>query len=90
MANHPGDVSSRIDMTAPRDSTWDYPGLAYCGGLVGAILAIGHSVYAISSGSFEADYPFRHVLTEAVTFVGIGAIFAVALGALYKLFQHRL
>ena len=77
-------------MTAPTDPTWDYPGLAYCGGLVGAILAVGHNVYTISSGGFEADYPFRHVLTEAVIFTGVGAILAVALGAMYKLFQHRL
>ncbi len=77
-------------MTDPPDATWDYPGLAYCGGLVGAILAIGHNVYAISSGGFAADYPFRHVLAEAVICTGVGATLAVALGAIYKLAQQRL
>ncbi len=90
MAYCPAEIDRRIDMTGPPDATWDYPGLAYCGGLVGAILAIGHNVYAISSGGFEASYPFRHVLTEAVICTGVGAILAVALGAIYRWSQQRL
>ncbi len=77
-------------MTGPPDPTWDYPGLGYCGGLVGAIIAIGHNVYLIFSGGFEASYPFRHVLTEAVIFTGVGAILAIAAGAIYRLLQQRL
>jgi hypothetical protein len=83
-------VNNRIDMTGPPDPTWDYPGLAYCGGLASAIIAIGHNVYLISSGGFEASYPFRHVLTEAVIFTGGGAILAIVIGAIYRLFQQRL
>jgi hypothetical protein len=90
MAYCPADVDSRISMTDAPDATWDYPGLAYCGGLVGAILASGHNVYTIFSGGFEASYPFRHVFAEAVIFTGVGAILAIALGAIYKLFQQRL
>ena len=77
-------------MTGPPDATWDYPGLAYCGGLVGALLAIGHNLYTISSGSFDAAYPFRHVLIEAATLAGAGAVLAVGLGAIYRLLQQHL
>ena len=77
-------------MTPQTDMTWDYPGLAYCGGLVGAITAIGYNVYLISSDGFEASYPFRHVLTEALIFAGVGAILAIVIGAIYRLCQQRL
>jgi hypothetical protein len=77
-------------MTRPVDTTWDYPGLAYCGGLVGALLAIGHNLYTISSGSFDAAYPFRHVLIEAATSAGAGAVVAMVFGAIYRLLQQRM
>ena len=77
-------------MTPQSDITWDLTGLAYCGGFVGAMLAIGHNLYTILSGDFDATYPFRHVMLEAVIFAAIGAILAVAAGAAYRLLQQRL
>ena len=77
-------------MTRPPDMTWDYPGLAYCGGVIGSILAVAHNIFAIRSGTFDATYPFRHVLTEAVLFAAVGAILAVVCGAIYRLLLHRL
>ncbi len=77
-------------MTPQSDMTWDLTGLAYCGGFVGAMLAIGHNLYTILSGNFDAIYPFRHVMLEAVIFAAVGAILAVAVGAAYRLLQQRL
>jgi hypothetical protein len=76
-------------MTPQTDMTWDLTGLAYCGGFVGAMLAIGHNLYTILSGDFDATYPFRHVMLEAVIFAAVGAILAVAVGAAYRRLQQR-
>jgi hypothetical protein len=77
-------------MTPQTDMTWDLTALAYCGGFVGAMLAIGHNLYTILSGDFDATYPFRYVMLEAVIFATVGAILAVAMGAAYRLLQQRL
>lgn len=76
-------------MTPHTDMTSDLTGLALCGGAIGAMLAIAHNLYTILSGDFDATYPFRHVMTEAVVFAVLGAILAVALSALYRLLVHR-
>jgi hypothetical protein len=76
-------------MTPQTNMTWDLTGLAYCGGFVGAMLAIAHNLYTILSGDFDATYPFRHVMLEAVIFAAVGAILVVAVGAAYRLLQQR-
>ena len=73
-------------MTPPTDMIWDYPTLASCGGSAGAMVGIVHNLSAIFSDHFDAASPFRHVLTDFLVFAAIGAILAVALCAMYRLF----
>ena len=77
-------------MAPQTDMTSDLTGLALCGGAIGAMLAIAHNLYTILSGDFNATYPFRHVMMEAVVCAALGAILAVALSAIYRLLVQRL
>lgn len=73
-------------MTPRTDMTWDYPALASCGGSAGAMVGIAHNLSAIFSDHFDDASPFRHVLTDLLVFAAIGAIFVIALRAVYRLF----
>jgi hypothetical protein len=77
-------------MTRPVDTTWDHPGLAYCGALVGVIVAIVRTIYRIVAEQLDAADPFTHVMAEATISAAAGAILAVAAGAIYRLLQQRL
>ncbi len=73
-------------MTPRTHTIWNCLALASCGGSAGAMVGSVHNLSAIFSDHFDTASPFRHVLTDVVVFAAIGAILAVALGAVYRLF----
>jgi hypothetical protein len=77
-------------VTRPVDTTWDYPGLAYCGALIGVIVAVVHTIYGIVADQSDAADTFTHIVAEAAIFAAAGAILAMASGAIYRLLQQRL
>jgi hypothetical protein len=77
-------------MARPVDTTQDYPGLAYCGALIGLIVAIVHAVYRIAAVQIDAADPLIHIMAEAAILAAAGAILAIAAGAIYRILQQRL
>jgi hypothetical protein len=76
-------------MMPPPGTRWHHTDLALCGALAGTVLALVLNVLSILSGRFDASDPFMHLIGQAITCAGAGAILSFVLGLIYRRFRQR-
>ena len=71
-------------MIPPPGTRWLHSDLALCGALAGTVLVLLLNVWSILSGRFDASDPFLHVMIQAISSAGAGAILFLALGLILR------